>query len=115
MTANTLTELAFSKISWCDLELRTFGWTERGRDLLLTFQRPATASDESGQKRILCCHWVSNLKMDLSYGESNGGYPLTWDATLKCVSNGVWLVCFNFASTGELRFKCSGLELVSEA
>lgn len=104
-------EKALAEVSWCDLQLLGFAWIEDGRDLQLSLLH-AGSGPYSSRTRSLICRWTSNLRVDLAYTESMGGYPLSWDVEFERTSQGGWKVFFDFAGTGGISFRCSELRLI---
>ena len=57
---------------------------------------------------------VRALKVDLDYGERGMRMPMTWDMLIdQDRGQDAWFVIFDFASHGEVRFRCAALEIPS--
>lgn len=100
-----LTGIDVSNSSWCDANLTGISWGNDGRDLILTWDR--------SNKPIgtLTCTWAHALKVDITMGVNEGGYPLTWDAEITQVSKSEWSLIFDFASQGIIKLKCTEIFL----
>lgn len=110
----TLTDHIFSESNWCDVTLLGLRWIEDGRDLELTLDVPVWKHER--RVRTMCCRWAHEVHIDLSFDRKVGdipvgGCPFTWDVTAERTPNGGWSMLFDFASVGEIRFKCSEIEL----
>ncbi len=61
--------------------------------------------------RRLAALCTDALRIDLSYEKPREGTPMTWNAQFDKAESGGWSVLFDFASTGEVSFQCSELEV----
>jgi len=59
-------------------------------------------------KWVLRARWVHGLEVSLNRSAS----LCTWNTLIEQDDEHEWFVLFDFASTGEVRFKCSELEIV---
>ncbi len=92
----------------CDVHLRGIAWTQNDTDLELSLSAHVQGVNLDW---ILVARWVHGLKVDLNYGARSSGMPMTWDTLIEQNADDEWFVLFDFASRGELRFSCSGLEI----
>ena len=108
-----LSKNQLAELSWCDVELRSMSWVEGGRDLLFELWPPSPGSTAGEQPHhTICARWVTGLRIDLHQPKEVGGYLLTWDVVIEQEPEGVWLVQFDFGSTGFVSFQCNELELI---
>jgi hypothetical protein len=91
--------------SWCDVRLDNLSWCNEGRDLKLTFFM------HEGKTGKLTCTWAHTINISLISGNNEGGYLLTFDATINETNNNCWEVSFDFASRGVVELKCNELTL----
>ncbi len=92
----------------CDVHLRGIAWTQNNTDIELSLSAHVQGVNLDW---ILVARMVHGLKVDLNYGARASGMPMTWDTLIEQNADDEWLVMFDFASQGELRFSCSGLEI----
>ena len=93
----------FKEIRTCDIHLISMKWIENGRDLEFEFFA------NENEKSNFVCTWANNMDTSLSTKPNHGGYPLTWDITLKVCENETIEVKFDFASTGYISVTCNDL------
>jgi len=104
---NSTSEVDITTIAWCDVELHGLAWVEDGRDVIFRVREPGSERD-----RLVVCRWAEGLVVNLVFPPGQGGRPLTWDATFARGSDGSWSVALDFAHSGEIRLKCSEVELL---
>ncbi len=102
---NSKSGLEVAKESWCDVRLVDISWGSEGRDLILSFLLHENKIGE------LTCTWAHSNKITLISGINEGGYPLTFDAKIKKISDNEWEVLFDFAGRGVVELKCNELIL----
>jgi hypothetical protein len=110
--SENIVERQIADIPWCDVELRGIAWVENGRDLVLSLRLPPS-EPEARRERLLRASWVRSFCMDLSFAETSGGCPVTWDVTIERTMPNEWSVRFDFGRVGELSFRCVELELTA--
>ncbi len=94
----------------CDVQLRGTGFSENGSDLELQLGAQISGVE---LRWALIARDVHALKIDLDYGERGSRMPMTWDMLIDQDGKQEWFAIFDFASHGEVRFKCSVLEIGS--
>ncbi|MCB1607795.1 MAG: hypothetical protein KDI71_12545 [Xanthomonadales bacterium] len=93
----------------CDVQLRGMGFSDNGADLELRLR--ATVGGMLLDWVLLALE-VRALKVDLDYGERGMRMPMTWDMLIdQDRGQDAWFVIFDFASHGEVRFRCAALEI----
>jgi hypothetical protein len=102
---NSISGIDVASESWCDVKLVDISWGCEGRDLVLTFEM------HENKKGKLTCSWAHSQNINLVSGKNEGGYPLTYRASIdKDGANG-WQVVFDFAGRGVVELKCNDLIL----
>ncbi len=101
-----------SETQWCDALLRGLRWVSDGRDLELHVELGSMTSSGPAEV-ILSAEWVSELRIEVSFGPNRGGYPMTWDTSFTRDSQ-QWRVRLDFGGLGEMSFRCNELK-ISEA
>lgn len=92
----------------CDVQLRGLGFADNSADLELNL---------SSQVGGVALHWAliardaHALKIDLDYGDRGNRMPMTWDMLIDQDGKQEWFLIFDFASHGEVRFKCAELKI----
>lgn len=94
---------------WGDVCLRRIAWTNEGRDLALAVRFPGSDTSAAQDKTLHCC-WASNLEVEFTFKENEGGMPLTWDGTFER-SEGGWKIELRFAGSGRIGVRCSEMKL----
>jgi len=94
-----------AKSSWSDANLTGLKWENDGRDLILNWARNGKSIG------VLKCTWARKLKINITMGENEGGYLLTWGANINSVSDTGWILSFDFASKGEIELTCNEIFL----
>src|SRR5690606_23898353 len=61
-------------IRWCDVRMVGFAWFEAGKSVLLTLH---LLPDE--RKAYLLCRWAELVKINLEFGDRDGGSPFSWE------------------------------------
>ncbi len=93
----------------CDVQLRGLAFAENGADLQLQLRASVGGMTLDW---VLLALQVHALKIDLDYGDRGARMPMTWDMLIdQDRRQEEWFVIFDFASHGELRFRCSNLEI----
>ncbi len=102
---NSISGVAVASESWCDVKLADISWCSDGRDLVLTFDM------RDNKKGKLTCTWAHAQNINLVSGKNEGGFPLSYGASMvKDGANG-WLAVFDFAGRGVVELKCNDLIL----
>jgi hypothetical protein len=104
-----LHEIEIPQQPWSDVLLRGVEWTNDGRDIAFAVRLP-DSDTYSVRDKTLHCRWASDLQLELSFAENEGGMPLTWDVTFERRDLG-WKVELDFAGAGRISVCCSELEL----
>lgn len=95
----------------CDVQLRGFGFADNGTDLELQLRAEVGGMTLDW---VLLAGAARSLRIDLDYGDRATRMPLTWDVLIDQDRQSQWLVMFDFASHGELRFECAGLTIARQ-
>ena len=99
-----LETIEIKALGWGDATFRGFAWENEGKDLRLFVEHANLAIV------TLMCHWVSDLRIDLSWqrpaGVSRSGPLLTWEMSIELDANDRWTVVMDFAHVGQLSFGC---------
>jgi hypothetical protein len=95
---------------WCDAQLQGWRWDESGRDLIIKMIFPAKAGNIFNSREFRC-RWARAVKIRIAFGESQGGYPVAWDAQFERSESAI-NVLLDFGSTGEIRLECSEIEWI---
>ena len=106
----TLSETTVALLPRCDVELLGLRWAEGGRDIELQLRLPG-AGPPGDRERVVVCKWATAVGVRLEVPEGRGGHPLTWDTSYDRKLDGSWLVRLDFGADGELRLRCSDIEV----
>ena len=94
----------------CDVQLRGTGFADNSADLELQLSSQISGVE---LRWMLIARDVHSLKIDLDYGDRGNRMPMTWDMLIDQDCKQEWFAILDFASHGEVRFKCSALEIGS--
>ena len=86
-----------------DARLLTISWIDH--DLVLELS--LSVMDPSVKNLRLHCKSVSELRLDLNFGDLTGS-PLLWSASAHQLDSGIWEVLLDFAGApqGQIEFEC---------
>lgn len=84
---------------WSDATMLGFGWDNDGKDLLLDMLFLSGVG-----RRGVRFTWAHSLKMDLSFGDHQGGSPMLWSAVFERQSKDSCHASLDFASAGIITF-----------